>query len=108
FAADLAHLGRTEFEQVSPVVGDRALDDAPGRRGDQPHDAECGDALAAPRLTPPPEGLALVDVEVDAVDGTHDPFIREEVGLQPFDLEKTFGHGASSDTFPLPAGGQLG
>src|SRR6185295_1127251 len=56
-------------------------------------------ALATPRLPHHAEGLTLVDVEIDAVDGAYDPFIREEVGLQPFDLEKTFGHGASSDAF---------
>jgi len=35
-AADLAHLRLTEVQEVAPGKADRARDDAPGRRRDQP------------------------------------------------------------------------
>src|SRR5262249_37066576 len=78
---------------------DLALHDTARRLGDEAHDAERRHALAAARLAHHAERLALVDVEVDAVHGAHHALVSEEVGLQPFEFQKTFGHGPSSDAF---------
>src|SRR5207253_11251417 len=96
FAADLPHLGRGELEKVLAAVVDRALDDTAGGRRNQAHDRQRRDALAGARLANNPERLALVDVEIDPVDGADDALVREEVRFQPLDLEQSFGHGAPS------------
>src|SRR5262249_843165 len=94
-AADLAHLGGGEIQEVAAVVVDGPLDDAAGRLGDQAHDAERRHTFAAAGLAHHAERLALVDVEVHAVDGAHDAFVGEEVCLESSDVQDTFGHGAS-------------
>src|SRR6185369_7201447 len=68
--------------------------DAAGRRRDQAHDRQRRDALAGARLTDDAERLALVDVQIDTIDGADDALVREEVGFQPLDLEQSFRHGA--------------
>src|SRR5258708_6342399 len=95
FATDLPHLRGGQAEEVLAVVDDLALHDASGRLRNEPHHAEGGDRLARARLADDAQRLALVDVEVDAVDGAHDALVGEEVRLESFDFEEPFGHGAS-------------
>jgi hypothetical protein len=78
---------------------DAALHDAAGRLRDEAHDRERGDGLARARLAHDAERLALVDVQIDAVDGAHDAVIGEEVRLQPADVQQPFGHGSSYQVF---------
>ncbi len=59
----------------------------PGRIGDEPHDRECGDALAAAGLADEAEGLALFDVIRDAVDRVDDAVLGEELRLEIADLQ---------------------
>src|SRR4030095_90774 len=61
-------------------------------------DAERGHALAAPGLAHHAQRLALVDVEVDPVDGAYDALVGDEVRLESSYVQEPFGHGASSDT----------
>jgi len=76
-----------------------ALDDPAGRLGDQLHDAERRHRLAATGLAHHAERLALVDVEIDAVDRPHHAFVGEEVRLEVLDVQQAVGHGVGS---PLP------
>src|SRR5437867_8816165 len=94
FAADLAHLGRGQLEEALAPVVDRALDDAAGGLRDQAHDRERRDALAGAGFADDAERLALVDVEIDPINGADDALVGVKVRLQPLDLEQSFGHGA--------------
>src|SRR5207249_7897463 len=102
-AADLAHLRRRQVQEVPAVVEDLAFDDAAGRLGDQPHDAEGGHALAAARLAHHAQRLAGLDVEVDAVDGADHALVGEEVGLEASDVEQSLGHGFSYQPLVISA-----
>src|SRR5262249_49991828 len=99
FAADLAHLRGREVQEVAPVVYDLALHDPSGRLRDEPHDTERGDRLARARLAHDAERLALVDEQIDAVDGADDALVGEEMRLESLDFEEPFGHGASRSTY---------
>ena len=81
-AADLAHVvvaelaaGPAPSNMISPL-------DDPAGLGDQAHDRQAGHALAAARLADQAHDLAAVDVEVDAVDGPHEPVARVERRVQ--------------------------
>src|SRR5262245_41324946 len=102
-AADLPHLRRRQVQEVPAVVEDLTLDDAAGRLGDQPHDAERRHALAAARLAHHAERLAGLDVEVDAVDRANHALVGEEVGLEPSDVQQSLGHGFSCPALGVPA-----
>src|SRR6185436_18459074 len=90
-AADRAHLGLGQGEQVPAAVADLARGDA-ARRRDQPHDRERGHALAAAGFADDPEGAAPRDLERDAVDGADRPLIGAELRHQPAELEQRLGH----------------
>src|SRR5262249_48901620 len=96
FAPDLPHLARRHVHEVLAVVEDLALHDLAGRLRDQLHHRQRGPGLAAAGLAHHAERLALVDVEIDAVHRADGPFVREEVGLEVLDFEKTLGHVGSS------------
>src|SRR5215475_748671 len=81
-AADLAHLGFVEGEQVGTLEQDLAADDAPGRVGYETHDRERTDALAAAGLADDRQRLAALDVEGYVVDGAKQAGIGEEDRLQ--------------------------
>ena len=57
-AADVAHFPFGQVEQIGALEADRAFDDAAWRRGDEAHDRQRGDALAAARFTDHRERLA--------------------------------------------------
>ena len=92
-AAHRAHRGLGQREQVHLAQAHAAACDAP-HVGQQPQDGQRGHRLAAPRFAHQREALALLDLEVDAVDGPHHPVGRVELGAQPLDLE----HGAHTRT----------
>ncbi|MNL36441.1 hypothetical protein D3C87_1585220 [compost metagenome] len=94
-AADLAHLGLGEAQQVLALEEDRAADDLALGARHQPHDRQGSDALAATGFAYDAEDLALLDLEVNAVDGLDDAFLGGEVGLQPGNLEQRFCHVSS-------------
>ena len=56
------------FAQVPSVEPDLARDDPAGPL-DEPQDRQRGDALAAAGLADDAQGLAVTDLEADAVDG---------------------------------------
>src|ERR1051326_4318360 len=60
---DRAHLGLGERQEVAPAEADATAHDTARRRGDEPKDAQRGDALAAPRLAHDRERLARVERE---------------------------------------------
>ena len=66
-AADLAHLLGREREQVAPVEGDAALRHPPGL-GEQAHDRERGDRLAAAGLADDRDDFAPIDRIGNALD----------------------------------------
>ena len=53
----------------------------------EPHDREARHALAGARLADDADGLPALDLEVDAVDGLHDPVVGLEVRAQVADVE---------------------
>ena len=67
-APAVAHLALVELEEVGALEGCRALDRVPAL-GEQPHDRERGDRLAAAGLADEPDRLPRADVEAHAVDG---------------------------------------
>ena len=91
-AAHVLELAVAELRQVAPVEHDRAVDDLRRRLGDEAHDRESRDRLAAAGLADDAERPPLLHVEGDAVDRLDDPLTREEVGLEVVDLEQ--GQGA--------------
>ena len=91
---------RTQVVAVhAPDVG--ALEPDLARAGlDQPQDAAAGRRLAAARFAHQAQGLALADVEADAVDGVNlvdgareDAALDREVLAQVADLEEVLGDG---------------
>ncbi len=67
-AADRAHLRSREREQVLAGVAIPPTRDAPGRRGDEAHDRQRRDPLAAARLADHPERRARRGTRTTAVD----------------------------------------
>ena len=90
-AADAAHGGLVEGDEVDAVEPDGAADDAAGRIGDQAHQGERGDALAAAGFADDGQRLAALEREGHAVDGLDEAGARVEVGLQVVDLEHALG-----------------
>ena len=86
-AADLAHLGIAEFQQVGAFEGDRAADDAAGRVGHQPHDRQRADALAAAGFADDRQRLAAIDMKGDVVDRPEQSGVGEKHRLQVLDVE---------------------
>ena len=90
-AADLAQLGLGDLREVLALEQDLAARDPTRGLGDQAHDRVGRDALAAAGLAHDPEGLALGDREVDAVDGLDRAGVGVEVGLEALELEQGLG-----------------
>ena len=63
----LPHLVLGEREEVAALEEDLPADDAPGRRGDEPHDGERAHALAAAGLADQGHRLARAHVPRHAV-----------------------------------------
>ena len=86
-AAHPLHVGLGQLEQVPALEADLAADDAPGRVRHQAQDGECRHAFPAPRFADHAQRLAGFQRIAHAVDGPHGADGREEVGLQPVDLQ---------------------
>ena len=80
-----------ELEDVDPIEQDLAGHDPAGRVRDEPRDRQRRHALAATGFADEPEGLPVVDVEGDVVDGLDDAVRREEVRRQAAHLEELVG-----------------
>src|SRR4051812_11778373 len=103
-AAQIAHLGFAQLEQVASLVADRAADDAPRGRH-QSQDGKRADALAAAGLADDAKRLALRQAVADAVDGAHHAIAGEEMRLQVVDLEdhmRLASRGSSASRSPSP------
>jgi hypothetical protein len=84
------HPALRERQQVAPLEGDAARDDA-ARRRDEPHDRERGDRLAAARLADQRQRFAAVHRETDVVHCAHRAVGDREHGAQPPHLEQHVG-----------------
>ncbi|MNH23550.1 hypothetical protein D3C79_834520 [compost metagenome] len=95
-AAHLVHLIRRQRQQLLPLKADRAGHHLTVRLGQQPHDGEGGDALAAAGLADKAEGLARLHREADAVEHLDLAVIDGELHLEIAHLEDGglgIGHG---------------
>src|ERR1700733_5726942 len=86
-AADLADLVVLQLDEIAPVEPDLASRDV-GPVGKQPHDRHRGHRLAASRLADDPDGLALLDLEAEAIYRVHDAAAELDLGLEVLDLEQ--------------------
>src|SRR5690606_27466556 len=116
-AAHLAHaaalrreLGEGDLERLEaravvgrprPAVDDLAAHDAAGLLY-QAQDRLHGDALAASALADDADDLALVEVERDAVDGSHDALVELEVRLEVLDRQDRRAGAAASPRVVWP------
>src|SRR5262249_17393614 len=97
FAPDLAHAVGGKVYEIRAVVADLAFHDLPRRLGNELHDAESRHRLPAPGLSHDAQRLALVDIEVHAVYGSHHALVGAEGGLQVLDVQEALlGHGGGS------------
>ena len=76
-AADVAHDRLGQADELAAVEPHAAFD-PPGRLGDEAHDGERGDALAAAGFADHAEDLAARQGPAHVVDGTHDAVGRVE------------------------------
>ena len=93
-----------QLQQIAPAEQDLAADDPARRVGNEPQDAERGDALAGARLADEAEHLARQDVEIDAVHRLGDAGLGVEVGPQAADLRGSGFAGPSSQPASIPSG----
>src|ERR1035437_8076426 len=87
-APDLAHLRHRHGQDLLAVEPDLACDDLAGWDVDESHDAQGCDALAAAGLPDQTQGLAPLELEVNAVDRRYRPVHDVEVGLQAAHVEQ--------------------
>src|SRR5699024_6979482 len=78
--------------QLLTVEVDLSTDDLSGGLGQQSHDCLCGHRLAAARLTEQCEGLAVLDLQADAVQGPDQTVPGRELDLKTVDREQRVGH----------------
>ena len=90
-AADVLHLALGQVEQIGALEADGAVDDAPGRVGDEPQDGQRGDALAAAGLADHAQRLAAAQAVGNAIDRPHDAGGREEMRVEIVDLQQRTG-----------------
>ena len=90
-AADVSHLADAELKEVGAFEDDLSVDDASGGIGHEAGDGEGADALAAAGFSDEADGFALVDVEVDTIDGSDDAEVGVEFGLESSDVEEVTG-----------------
>src|SRR5262252_313748 len=86
-APELPDLLRVHLRDITVAEPDVTADDA-ARVGHQAQDREGGHRLAAARLADDADGLALVDVQADAVHRLHYAPGREELRLQVLDTQQ--------------------
>ena len=89
--ADIAQARLRHGQQVLPLVDDLALERRVLAAG-QPEERHSRHALPRAGLADDPEHLAALELEVDAVDRSHDPVFGRESDLEALDLQQRFGH----------------
>ena len=94
-AANAPHRLLVVGEEILPHKADGAAHDATGRAGDEAHNGEGRDALAAPALPDERERLALAQIERHAVHRLDDACGREEARAEIVDFEKDAHDGES-------------
>ena len=80
-----AHVAVVQRGQLAPPQADRSALDAAGRFGQQPHDRQGGDRLAAAGLADQSHRLALAHLQVEPVHGAHHVVVQVEADLQILD-----------------------
>ncbi len=90
-SADRAHLVLRSLRDLPTVETDAAGGDA-SATGEEADDRHRGRRLARPGLPHDRDGLALGDLEVDALDGVHDAVGGVEVDGQAFDRQQRSAH----------------
>ncbi len=88
FAADLADAFLAQLEQIAAHKDRLAGGDLARRFRDEPQEGHDAHALAATALAYNREGLALVEIVRDAVDGLDHPVLGVEPGFEAFYLEQ--------------------
>jgi hypothetical protein len=86
-AADVAHLGIGQGQQIAALKADLSRDLSRGLRHET-QDRHRRDGFAASALAHDGDGLSGIDVEGQALHGAHDPIERAEMRLQTIDLEQ--------------------
>ena len=87
-AANLAHLGFRQLEQVAALEDHPSVDRSPRRRRDQAQNRQRRNALAAAGLADDGERFASLHRKRHAVDGAHHAVAREEICLQALHVEQ--------------------
>jgi hypothetical protein len=75
------------LEKIYAVELDFPGHDSARRARDQSENRECRHALSTTGLTDDANGLALVHMEIDAVDGRRFPFLGVEYRTEPSNLQ---------------------
>ena len=88
-AAHTSHFLLGDLEEIASREFDRPGNDTARRVRDQTHQRQRGHALTAARFTHDRQSFARGDMEIDAVDGLHDPLSRVEPGTEVLDLEES-------------------
>ena len=85
-----------ELQEIAALEQDLATDDPARGPGDEPHDAQRADALAAARFPDDAQRLAGRDFEGDPVDGIHRPASSRELDAKILDRQEWLsGHAVS-------------
>jgi len=87
----VAHLGLIESKQILALEDDLSAFDMPGGLGQESHDRQVRDRLAAARLATRPSVSPSSRVERDSVDGVHGPIVGPELDHQIADGEQMHG-----------------
>ena len=87
-AAAASHTVLAELEEVFAFEQHLAVDYLARRLGDEAHEGEGADGLAAPALADEAHGLPGLQRIGDAVDGLDHAVLGVEIGLEVLDLQK--------------------
>ena len=82
FAPDLSHPFPIQLAEVLAAESNLSFHNPSGRVRDQPHDGEGAHGFAATALPHKSYRLPLLDIKRDPVNGSDDPFRREELSLK--------------------------
>ncbi len=83
-----AHFLIAHFEDIVALEDDLAVDNLAGGRGDQAHEGERGDRLAAAGLADDAERFTRVQVKRDTIHGLDDAVLGEELRLEITDIDE--------------------
>src|SRR5262249_32169228 len=105
-AAEPLHVRRPERHDVPPAPENSAVDDAPGRRGNELEHGHRSDGLAAAGFSHQAQLLYALDGKMHAVDRVHRSLVGGEVRLQPANFEQALGDDRYTLTPTTPFGGR--